>query len=261
MDKSEMKSQLEQQLAELTNEIRAAQAKDEMYSGGLIKSLVGMRIEILLISKALIEQRISALDSGAEITLELPGSKPDEEQANVILKEIESVKEQLEVARRDAARYSGGLIHSMKLSAVATQEQTLAMLSQQYAMAKFGLALPTMSNADNSSNDDQQAQDSTPEPRQTPRFEIKGIDARVTESNRSWSKFAWKLTIENLSQETIRVDAIVEFQDEDGFVVDDDRARGLIVKPLREETFTGYALVDANSAGQVSRINAKAQLT
>lgn len=43
-------------------------------------------------------------------------------------------------------------------------------------------------------------------------------------------------------------------------MVDDDVEYGLIVRGNSEETFTGYALIDAAVAGKVTRTNAKVRL-
>lgn len=250
-------------LAALQTEINAAQAKDAQYSGGLIKALIGMRLEILLTSKALLEQRIHALESGAKITVETRGTKPDPDRARQIFAEIQRTRQELDASRRDAERYTGGLVHAIKHSTVATQEQTLAMLAQEFFVTKYGLGTPRAQDQQVSSDESELAQmPATPQmqkERNDPIFEIKGIDTRITESNSSWSKFAWKLTIKNLGQRAISVDATIEFQDRDGFVVDDTREYGLVVRPLAEEVFTGYELIDAAVARNVTRINAKVE--
>jgi hypothetical protein len=52
--------------------------------------------------------------------------------------------------------------------------------------------------------------------------------------------------------------ATIEFQDKDGFVVDDDDADGpLIVESGDSRTFTGYELVTTAAAVKVARTNAK----
>ncbi|MDC9582997.1 hypothetical protein PSI15_15755, partial [Xenorhabdus sp. PR6a] len=110
------------------------------YSGGLIKSLIGARLEVLETNKALLQQRINAIESGAKIEVIVSSLKPEPEVVEAIKTEIENLKSDIEVAKNDAAQYSGGLVQAMKLSAVAAQEQTLAMLQQKYLSAKYGLA-------------------------------------------------------------------------------------------------------------------------
>ena len=79
----------------------------------------------------------------------------------------------------------------------------------------------------------------------------------LTESNSSWSKFAWKLTLRNNADSPQAYDMVIEFRDKDGFVVDDDREYGLTVQANSERTFTGYVLVDAGVVGNVAKVGAK----
>ena len=120
-------------------EISSAIDLDEQYSGGLIKSLVRARLEVLKTNKALLEQRVNAIESGAKIKIDVSGFKPDMELASSLEKEINTLKGQILEAKSDAEKYAGGLVLSMKLAAIATQEQTLAVLEQRYLFAKYGL--------------------------------------------------------------------------------------------------------------------------
>ncbi|MAG37544.1 MAG: hypothetical protein CL878_15010 [Dehalococcoidia bacterium] len=88
-------------------------------------------------------------------------------------------------------------------------------------------------------------------------LDVLDIAARVTESNQSWSRFAWRLTVRNNSDSARAFDATIEFQDRDGFIVDTDREYGLVIGPQAEETFTGSTLIDASVAGSVKRLVAK----
>lgn len=131
---AELKSELEL----LQDEVSTAEAKSSQYEGGLIQALVEARIEVLKTTEALIEQRIHALESGARIDVELVKTEPDTELVGQLSQDIDSTKEKLERAREEA-KGSGGLLGAMKQTSVATQEQTLAMLQQQYLRAKYGL--------------------------------------------------------------------------------------------------------------------------
>lgn len=136
---------LRAELVELDAEISDAEQKNARLAGGLVKALVEARIEILRTTHALVQQRIHALESGAKITFEVAGAKPDAELAERLSREMEDQLSKLEAARQEADRYSGGLVSAMKQATVATQEQTLAMLHQRLLAAKYGLptALPS----------------------------------------------------------------------------------------------------------------------
>jgi hypothetical protein len=93
-----------------------------------------------------------------------------------------------------------------------------------------------------------------------PVFEIIGIDSRVTEANSSWSKFAWKLTLQNLTDRPLILQATIEFLDGERFVVDDSFAPDLLLRPYSENTFTGYKLITAGVVHNVTQVNAKVNL-
>lgn len=119
-------------------EIAAAKSSDSRLSGGLVKSLISVRLEILETNKALLKQRINAIEAGSPITLATEISQADPELAKNLEEEISGERAGLEFAKADALIY-GGLVGAMKAAAVATKEQTLAMLEQRYLIAKYGL--------------------------------------------------------------------------------------------------------------------------
>lgn len=133
-------SQLRAELAATDDEISAAAKDDASLSGGLVKALIRTRLEILKTNKALIQQRIHATEARAPITLSVWSYKVDQQEADRLAGEIESQAKEIQAAKEDASRYSGGLVLAMKLSSIATQEQTVAMLKQRQLVAKYGLA-------------------------------------------------------------------------------------------------------------------------
>lgn len=72
---------LKAELSQTEGEISAAKEVDQQFSGGLIKNLTTARLEILGTNKALLEQRINAIESGAKIDVVVSGVKPDPELA------------------------------------------------------------------------------------------------------------------------------------------------------------------------------------
>ena len=131
---------LKTELSQTESEISAAKEVDQQFSGGLIKNLTAARLEVLGTNKALLEQRINAIESGAKIDVVVSGTKPDPELAASIKTEIDTLTAKINEAKADASQYTGGLIQVLKLSAVATEEQSMAMLQQKYLTAKYGLA-------------------------------------------------------------------------------------------------------------------------
>lgn len=131
-------------LNSVKSEIASAQMQSEELEGGLIQVLIGVRIEILKTTVSLIEQRIHAVESNSPITIEIPATQPDEELARRLEIEINKKQLELSVARDEAGQYGGGLVAVMKLAMVATLEQSLAMLEQEYLRAHYGLAFPSI---------------------------------------------------------------------------------------------------------------------
>ncbi|MCG6396296.1 hypothetical protein K6U71_17965, partial [Vibrio alginolyticus] len=142
--------------AQTEKEITAANEMDSKYSSGLIKLLIATRTEVLGTNKALLQQRINAIESGAKIEIVVNGQKEDPEKAKEIESEINSLRAAPPLLQKDADRYTGGLIRDLKLSAIATQEQTIALLQQRYLMAKYGISITrnekTADKKENNSN-------------------------------------------------------------------------------------------------------------
>lgn len=254
--------ELEDELVVLETEILLSEIEADVYSGGLVRALLESRIEVTKLTKALVEQRVQAIESGAKVNVVVNATSPDTARARALEHAIESLEAELEVARAEASIYAGGLLYSMKLSSVAMQEQTLAMLRQAQLAAKYGLALPVVLPADIDEEPDlaggiDALAETAPEVPTSPAFEIVSVDGRVTEANDSWSRFAWRLTVRNLSERSVSFDATIEFLDADGFVVDDDREYGLGLAAGEERTFTGHTLITAAAARNVEQVGGK----
>lgn len=96
-------------------------------------------------------------------------------------------------------------------------------------------------------------------PRIDENLKILDISTKVTESNDVWSKFAWRLTVENDGQAPSSFDATIDFLDKDGFVVDEDESNNLGLQPHQKDTFTGFKLIEAASVSKVAKVSAKIQ--
>jgi hypothetical protein len=160
----------------------------------------------------------------------------------------------------EANRYSGGLIHAMTLASVATMRQTEALLDQRRLLLVYEIPLYVGAPAPAATVAAATAPPSHPAEKEQA-WEIVSVDTRVTESNSTWSRFAWKLQIKNKGDQPLRLDALIEFQDKDGFIIDTGSAHGLVLGPHADETFTGYALIKADGAPRVARTLAKVKRT
>lgn len=182
-------SALKAELSQTEGEISAAKEVDQQFSGGLIKNLTTARLEVLGTNKALLEQRINAIESGAKIDVVVSGTKPDPELAASIKTEIDNLTVKINEAKADASQYTGGLIQVLKLSAVATEEQSMAMLQQKYLTAKYGLAevklAPVQDNAATASGNKEATSKTTQEqpPLLPPAEGPFGLEAGLTQKN------------------------------------------------------------------------------
>jgi type VI secretion system protein VasI len=138
--------ELKRQLETTEQEILSATAEDARLSGGLVKALIGARLEILKTNRALVGQRINAIEAGSPVETVTQVSSADPEAAKAIAAELEKAKANNVTAKAEAAIY-GGLVGALKASVVATNEQTIAMLEQRFLAAKYGLVSPTLSLA------------------------------------------------------------------------------------------------------------------
>ncbi|CAB5583980.1 Uncharacterised protein [Pseudomonas putida] len=132
---------LRAELAVTLAELDSAKAKDASLSGGLVKALVAVRVEILGVSAALIQQRLNSIESGAPVTQVTQISPTDPDLAKQLESEISIIKGDLAKSQDDRLAY-GGMVGAVRAATAATQEQTLAMLQQRYLMAKYGLNAP-----------------------------------------------------------------------------------------------------------------------
>lgn len=88
-------------------------------------------------------------------------------------------------------------------------------------------------------------------------IKIESIDTRATETNDVWARYAWKLSVSNLSDEPAQFNAKIEWQDSDGFPIDDDEAYGLSLGAHETQTFTGNKLISYPAASRVAKVQAK----
>ena len=139
----EQQAQVQALRAELDatrKEVVAAEAKDAKYSGGVVKAFSTLHIEILKTNEALLLQRIQAIESGAQITVQVSATNPDSERAKKLEEELAIQETKVTEALSKANASKGGLVGAMAHVGSVTEENTLALLRQQYLIAKYGLA-------------------------------------------------------------------------------------------------------------------------
>ncbi len=85
-----------------------------------------------------------------------------------------------------------------------------------------------------------------------PDVEVLDVSWRVTESTQSSSKVAWKALVRNNTWSPVAFTLVVELKDWDGFILGDDRLRGLSLNDAESRDFAGTVRI---SAGLVSALD------
>lgn len=153
---------LQEESITISKQIDQAQSESEKYSGGLIKTLIDYRIATLYLTKSLVDQRITAIKTGAKLKIEAPATLPNPDEATAIEKEIESIDQQIAKTQQNADQYNGGLIQVQLLSTIATMQQTRALTEQKMLTAKYGLGRPQASDVKNTDANDKPASGQKP---------------------------------------------------------------------------------------------------
>ncbi len=229
-EQKQIVASLKDDLSRVNKEIVQATQEDAKYSGGLIKSLIGVRLEILKTDAALIEQQIHALEGGARTNVVVNVSKPDQARANELLAEIEAQQKKVADARREADRYAGGLVKALSESTAATATNSLAMLEQEYFIAKYGLAMPTIPQrpAGLGTRTVTEARGPSTNPaaassKAADCLKIEAFDSSVLSSNDVFTELAWKADVANSCSESFKVRVNFTIYDKDEFELDSDR--------------------------------------
>lgn len=125
-------------------EIQKAEEDDQKVTGGLVKSLISLRLATLRQTLALLDQRSKAI--AARTTLQYtvdgkPFAPPSDAPAQIAAVEKELADTAAKIVKQEAevARYSGGLVQATAMATLATLRQTQAMLEQKRLALKYGL--------------------------------------------------------------------------------------------------------------------------
>ena len=226
----EQKIAIRSELIRTEEEIQEATKKDQELAGGLVKSLIAVRLEILKTNRELLRQRIYAIESGAPIKITLSSSVPDPAKAADLQQQIAAQRSKVLEAQANSDKYSGGLVKSISESTLATSQQTLAMLEQQYLIAKYGLALPSTPKGMKSEVDpisenkiaSTSSSESLPQNPAKKCIEIGEFDSNVIERNSTYVEIAWKADIKNSCGTPYRVRVRFVVSDKDEFELDSD---------------------------------------
>lgn len=272
-------SSIKSEITQLRKEIADGEAESKKYGESLVKALIDSRVQIQRQTLAMLEQRDKAwtfgftpkyMVDGTPFTLP-PGAR---EQLPSIEAEISLNASKIQSQSIEAER-SGGLVGALATATLETTKSTQAMLEQRRVAIKYEmpqyLAFQRAASAPERAATPAQATTNAntfalPEsvkqlqvnPPQRSAVTAGNLEmlpdfgARVTESNSTWSKWAWKATIRNNSDAPIKAIARIKFLDRDGFVVDDDAAPSFVVAPRSSYDVQSYDLVNADVTEKIA---------
>ncbi len=86
-----------------------------------------------------------------------------------------------------------------------------------------------------------------------PELEVTNVEYRITEKNNVWWRFSWKISVWNRGNEPARFNAVVNFFEQQGFIVDRSYALQLYIAASDSRSFDGSALINVSIAPKIAR--------
>jgi hypothetical protein len=136
---------LDNDLAQIRIQIDASVSDGEKFSGGLIKSIVDLRREILKISETMLIQKRAAVLRRVDLRYNVEGKKlsdATDEELKKVESDLEIAKAKLAKSEKEAARYSGGLLQVLALTSVELDKLSISQLTLSLVSMKYGIAFP-----------------------------------------------------------------------------------------------------------------------
>lgn len=139
------------------NESIKKDTEDYNKFGGLVKSLIAIRLNVNKNTKAMLEQKKMGLNRFININYTVEG-KPYKftEDVSVLLKNLENQITQeertLNIYENELQR-SGGLVQAINAMKVATQKNTIVMLNQKMLFVKYSIPLYEISSVGKNTKD------------------------------------------------------------------------------------------------------------
>ena len=132
--------EIDADLAAVDAQISTSIKDSSRYQGGVLKSVVDMRTEVLRTTRAFLDMKRTALLRRVNLDYRIDGSavQPDPDGDAALDRDIASANSDLAASKAEADRYSGGLVQAMALARVATNELTLAQLNLAKLARRYG---------------------------------------------------------------------------------------------------------------------------
>ena len=134
-------------LEKVRSELSAAEAEASKYQGGLVLSMITLRIETLKNTQSMLEQYLAAARHGIRLRYTVNGqvsALATPEELAAIMVEYHGAIANAEKSEAEAARYTGGLVQAMTLASAATSRMTAATILLRYYTVKYGMPASTV---------------------------------------------------------------------------------------------------------------------
>jgi hypothetical protein len=136
--------EIDQDRAAIQSEIAEAKVESEKYAGGLIKTLLDLRIAILRNTMAMLDQKRTSFIRRISLNYMIEGhrvSPAGDNELNEILEELVQAERKVTESKREAEQYTGGLLQAMLSLKVATDELSVSQLRLKFYSAKYGIPM------------------------------------------------------------------------------------------------------------------------
>ena len=135
--------ELDTDLGRVREQVAAAEEERSKYGGGLLVTLIDLRIEALRTNEAFLEMKRDSLLRRIDLKYVVNGTAvaPNPDRIASIERDIADTTAQLEKARQEAAQYTGGMMQTMLIVQTATHEATLAQLNMSLMAERYGFVV------------------------------------------------------------------------------------------------------------------------
>jgi hypothetical protein len=138
---------LDEDLAHIEHQLKAAADEEAKYTGGLVLTLVQARTEILRLTESMLQAKKLSWLRRVDLTFTVAG-QPVQRQPEELAKIEQDLRDsdrRVAEAESKAQEYTGGLLQGLQLANVATEQITRSQLLLAYYSTKYGLIVPPFS--------------------------------------------------------------------------------------------------------------------
>lgn len=127
---------LEADIYRIDQQLIEAKQEKEKYGDGLLSILISLRIETLLNTRAMLQQKATGINRFIPLTYSINGelyTPPDNKSMLIaeIDEDLTKLRSDHDAAIAESEKYSGGLLQVLSLTKATTTENTIVMLEQR----------------------------------------------------------------------------------------------------------------------------------